>query len=55
MTGATSHASVRLGIEYPMTRGVVDRDGSIAYARAVDDPNPAHVDGRWHRRSTRWR
>ena len=45
MTGTTDHASVRLGMEYPTTRGVVDPDGTIAYARAVDDPNPAHVEG----------
>jgi acyl dehydratase len=36
---------VLLGIEYPPTPGVVDADGTIAYARAVDDPNPATVAG----------
>jgi acyl dehydratase len=44
-TDTTASPAIHLGLEYPMTPGVVDRDGVIAYARAVDDPNPPHVEG----------
>jgi acyl dehydratase len=45
MSTAQPRPRVHLGIEYPPTEGVVDGDGAIAYAHAVDDPNPAVIAG----------